>query len=185
MKHKTEKHLGQSPDQGSSNLQNKAPEWPEFGRKVKNVLESNGIDIKIVDSTTVLLEAVPVGNDFSKSKSNILFRRLRMRADTIIFVDADLEYRGSDEQVARAFSGFCRRDWRCITAHPLRGDIGRILRFGLDTVDSPLTAQVASALEQTEEGSAAVNQAKAGGILDSLGNKPHKLYKKNTMERLF
>jgi len=119
----------------------------DFQLLLRQILESNRVRVQQVDVRTTLLEAVPVGNHFSKAKSNVLLRRPSIHAGTAVFVDADLAYKGPDEKRVRAFNGLCRKGWRRITPHPLRGDINRVLCSALDIIDSPLTEQVYLALE--------------------------------------
>ncbi len=169
MKPNAESERADTIGRGPVNSPDKVPEWSKLQRQVMKVLEKGGVNVKLIDVTTVLLEAVPVGSNFNKTRSNILLRKLRTLADIFIFVDADLAYQGSDERIVKALSGFCRKDWRCITPYPLRGDISRVLRFVLDTIDSPLAEQVGLALQPTDVSSQRMKRVNSDGMLESLG----------------
>ena len=86
-------------------------------RKLSKRLDRLRVRVEHTDSHTLLLHGVPAQrNVFNKSHTNVLIKRVRGHPSFVAFVDEDLEYRGSDPQLARTFSAAYRRDgWRVLS----------------------------------------------------------------------
>jgi hypothetical protein len=95
----------------------------DLGSPLGAKLQRHRISVRAADPDTVLLRNVPANAHFySKARTNLLVRRLRPGLPFVIAVDADLEYRGPDAGLARAFeSGSLKEGWRVISVGAASG----------------------------------------------------------------
>src|SRR6516162_442033 len=110
---------------------------------LSQVLSDNQVQVVQPRSHLVQLAAVPVGLDFNKTCSNVLFRRRTEQNTWDAFVDEDLSYTGRDATKARLFSGAGQRRWLAlIPPTPLPDDINEAIVRVLAWLDSPMCNQL-------------------------------------------
>jgi ATPase family protein associated with various cellular activities (AAA) len=110
---------------------------------LSQVLSDNQVQVVQPRSHLVQLAAVPVGLDFNKTCSNVLFRRRTEQNTWDAFVDEDLAYTGRDATKAKLFSGVGQRRWLALTAPaPLPDDINEAIVRVLAWLDSPMCNQL-------------------------------------------
>ncbi len=79
---------------------------------LRNKLEERAVSVMIRDAGTIHLLNVPANERyFNKNRTNILIKR----SPFMLCLDEDLEYRGADTVLARAFAGSARhKGWRVL-----------------------------------------------------------------------
>jgi ATP-dependent Clp protease ATP-binding subunit ClpA len=91
--------------------------------------------LEMADDDTLVLRNVPANHHcFSKPKTNLLIKRSTEGMPCVVCVDEDLEYAGTDPELARAFAaGPMQQGWRVLTfGGCLHGDLSAALEYALD-----------------------------------------------------
>jgi AAA lid domain-containing protein len=88
----------------------------ELQQPLVNRLKQMRVHVDLPDGDTVVLRNVPVHpSSFTKSHTNLLVKRAHPGAPFVLGVDEDLDYRGADADLLRAFAGGVRRQgWRVL-----------------------------------------------------------------------
>lgn len=115
-------------------------------RRLVALLDKHQVSVETLDSGTARFQAVPLSAEFSKRRSNLLLRRTGLGCGSSLFVDSDLEYRGTDRTVASALTGSSRRNWRQLRLPPLPGTINEALCSALRILGSPLASPAVQVL---------------------------------------
>ncbi len=95
------------------------------------------VDVQIQDSDTILLRNVPADRKrFNKQTTNLLLARPQEGMPFLICVDEDLEYKGGDSFLVRAFAGTqLRQGWRVLNlGYDGCLDLNDALHFALETL---------------------------------------------------
>lgn len=113
------------------------------------------------DPDTVALWRVPVNETFfSKGHTNLLIKRPQTGAPFVVMVDADLEYKGPDPTLAKAFAaGHIRSGWRAIFVRQ-DSDMDRVIRQALKALGFDGS--------EPEMPEAQADEPQSGGLLQSL-----------------
>jgi hypothetical protein len=95
-------------------------------------LQRSGITVTQPDDDTVHMQGVPLDpRNFSKDRTNLLLRR-SPSGSMVLAVDYDLEYRGADPVLSRAFASARRREkWRILVLPNRPGDDAASAALGL------------------------------------------------------
>jgi len=100
-------------------------------------LRLHHVQVRTTDEGTVVLRNVPVNERcFNKARTNLLVKRPQHGLPCLIGVDEDLEYRGTDPSLARAFSGgTTQQGWRVVFVDSrVQADLGRVVEDALRAV---------------------------------------------------
>jgi len=87
------------------------------------------------DHDTLVLKNVPANHRyFNKASTNLLIKRFNESMPCVVCVDENLDYAGSDLELARAFAAGPRQNgWRILTfSGALRGDLTSALEYSLN-----------------------------------------------------
>lgn len=115
-------------------------------RRLVALLAQHQATVEVLDAWTARFQAVPLGSEFNKERSNLLLRRTGLGCGASVFVDADLQYRGTDNATLSALSGPNRQNWRRLHLPPLQGTVNEALCSALRVVASPLADAAARTL---------------------------------------
>jgi hypothetical protein len=127
----------------SESVSQGSPPWADgITPKIFDLLGRHGVSTETLDANAVRFLAVPVGTDFSKSRTNMLLRHAGLSSGSTIFVDGDLLYRGADAAMVSAFSGPTRNNWRQLRIPPTPGSADEVFARVLRLLDSPLAAEI-------------------------------------------
>jgi ATP-dependent Clp protease ATP-binding subunit ClpA len=106
----------------------------ELNPELEGRLQRHRVQVRQPDADTMVLRHVPANRQFfSKARTNLLVRRMRPGLPFVIAVDADLQYRGQDAVMARAFEvGKLQEGWRVISvAAATSGHFHEAIEVGL------------------------------------------------------
>jgi hypothetical protein len=109
----------------------------EIERTLAARLRERRVGIRVPDGDTVVFRNVPTDRRFfNKARTNLLFKRLRAGTPFVVCVDADIEYRGADRDLAAAFvKGMRREGWRTLNlSSRLHTDLHAAAREALDAL---------------------------------------------------
>ncbi|MBM4037805.1 MAG: hypothetical protein FJ290_04760 [Planctomycetes bacterium] len=112
---------------------------------VAAVLCRHGVAASRVDPHTVSFAAVPVSDQFSKPRTNLLVQRPAPNGGSAIYVDSDLAYTGADAAMLRLLTGPSHRDWRRLRIPPVPGTLAEVLCVVLELFGSPLAGDLRAA----------------------------------------
>ena len=96
-------------------------------------LEDAGVELQIIDESTLKARQVPLpGTEFSKEHTNLLVKIGQEGEHSVLGVDEDLRYTGSDPALSRLFeaASITDRGWRLFMLHSR--DPNLALRAGLE-----------------------------------------------------
>jgi hypothetical protein len=113
---------------------------------------------------------VPVSEQFTKPRTNLLLRRAAPTGRSTVYLDSDLAYHGPDPAVRTALSGPCHGHWRQLCIPPVAGAPAEALAAVLDFLGSPLAGPVQAALGPQTPARGAAQSAEVGRLLAAVGN---------------
>ena len=163
--------------------------WSRIDDNVQTVLLSHNIVLDAVDGRTVRLGGVPVGEEFNKTKTNLLLHGDTLRGASVhAYVDADLNYGGPDKRLLRAFRGDCRNDWRLLLIRLAHENVNLALHEVLEHLGSPITDQVQRVLPQASDEASELDPALAavGHIVspETASDAYNRTFRKDLADRL-
>jgi len=141
----------------------------ELGATLVAALAHHGVAVDRVPPRSLRFRAVPVGEPFSKPRTNMLFQRISARGGCSIYVDSDLDYTGSDAMVLQLLTGPSRRNWRRLCLPPVPGPPGEVLCAILEMFGSPIAADARSALGASSPDPGAAEREPLGRMLAATG----------------
>lgn len=148
----------------TSNMRSK----PE--KLLHNLFKSHGISIDIIDEYSSRFNAVPVGTQFNKAKSNILLSKSSSKAaGYLVFVDNDLKYLGKDTTLIKALTGSCVRNWRRLSINTITGSINQAFCKVLEILESTITHEVRLIVDSIGEKHLKVSNDPSDSILTGFG----------------
>jgi hypothetical protein len=119
--------------------------------RLAGLLEEYGVAVEVIDPRTVRFQAVPVSDQCSKPRTNLLLRRTAPVGGSA-YVDGDLGYHGSSQAILTALSGPCRDYWRRLNIPPLPAGFDEALCAVLDLLGSPIAGAVRAAIQSSAPG---------------------------------
>lgn len=133
------------------------------------LLGEYGVSVEPIDNPYVVcFRAVPLEH-FSKPRTNLLLRRLSPVGGSSAYVDADLEYTGSDKTLMETMTGRTARNWRQLRVPPMSGPTGDVFCDVLELLGSPIAGQIRSAQTALDEGGKGADTPSLGRMLDAIG----------------
>jgi hypothetical protein len=146
-----------------------------LSRQLLVVLTENRVSVEILNRSTARFQAVPLAAEFSKQCSNLLLQWTGLGSGSSVYVDADLNYQGSDRTLVTALTGPSHHNWRRLRLPPLAGSINDALCAALRILGSPLAPSAAQILvSQFGLSSAAAGQESEplpGRVLAAIGQR--------------
>jgi ATP-dependent Clp protease ATP-binding subunit ClpA len=115
---------------------------PSIGPHLESRLERLRLRIEAPDADTFSVRRVPASpRSFNKPRTNLLVKRSTESGRCVICVDEDLEYRGSDQSLARSFaSGPTQQGWRILAfGGSLKGDLSEVLDLAFNILGTEET----------------------------------------------
>ncbi|MDY0167770.1 MAG: hypothetical protein RBS80_14575 [Thermoguttaceae bacterium] len=107
--------------------------------KLQGALQQYAVQIALPKNGMLQLNAVPVGEDHSKSRTNVLFCSHPAEECWRVFVDDDFRYTGAEPSRAALYAGERVAGWRELTPPVmLQGDIDAAILRVLGWLDSPV-----------------------------------------------
>ncbi|MGP8251897.1 MAG: AAA family ATPase [Terracidiphilus sp.] len=128
------------------------PSRTVIDRSLEERLHRLQLRLEAPDEDTLAVKRVPADlRNFSKPRTNLLIKRMAEGRRCMVCVDDDLEYRGADQLLSRAFaSGPTQQGWRILTfGGGLEGNLSEALDYAFSflgaeqrdrDVDAPATA---------------------------------------------
>jgi len=126
--------------------------WHELCDTLVGLLGRHGVAASPVDPRTVRFAAVPVSDQFSKPRTNLLVQRPAPNGGSAVYVDSDLAYVGDDTALLRLLVGPSHRDWRKLRIPPVPGTLADALCAVLDLLGSPIAADARAATADAAPG---------------------------------
>lgn len=118
----------------------------DLARSLIDLMSAHGSLVERIDPNTLRLWAVPVSDQFSKPRTNLLLRRMRFCTGCNVHVDCDLVYTGDEASLLSALAGPCHKNWRKLRLAPLHGSFNQVLTETLRLLGSPLAPAAATTL---------------------------------------
>jgi ATP-dependent Clp protease ATP-binding subunit ClpA len=150
IKHKKDRH-----DINTNHYPNKhkSSMWSQPDKLFLNLLASHGISVDVIDNYSSRFNAIPVGPQFNKAKSNILLSKTSSSkaVGCQVFVDDDLKYLGRNTVQIKAFTGCCNKNWRRLLVEPVLGNISESLCRILEILESPIAHEARLTVNLVEE----------------------------------
>lgn len=138
-----------------------------LARSLLDLMATHDSPVEPIDGNTLRCWAVPISKEFSKSKTNLLLRRMRFSSGCNVHVDSDLVYTGGEASLIAALAGPCHKNWRKLRLPPLRGSFNEVLIKTLGLLGSPLAPEAATTLADMRDPKA--NSDELGPVLRSAG----------------
>lgn len=148
----------------------KSAMWSQPQKLLLTLFKRHGISLDIINDYSSRYNAVPVGQQFNKAKSNILLSRSSPKsAGYLVFVDDDLEYLGKDATRIMVLTGFCCRNWRRLLINPIQGSVNQAFCRVLEILESPITQEVRLIVDSFQERHQKVTEDCLESVLSSFG----------------
>jgi ATP-dependent Clp protease ATP-binding subunit ClpA len=126
-----------------------------FEPALKTRLRRLKVRVASLDDDTIVLRNVPAdARRFSKAQTSVLVQRPRAGLPFVVGVDADLEYLGPDQELARAFAAADRRQgWLVVSGRTgVFAEAAEAVRQTLVMLGAPEDAATAGAAQPAAEG---------------------------------